>query len=239
MKRAGDRADPETAGETARRAPAGPASAGLDRPVRKGTGARSAASTAKSIAESELRAAPDVAVVRLVPARPMHAEAWFRWRQEPISRRFNPILPATVESLAERLSRSSHDLTNQRANEHRWIVDLRGVPIGTVALVSTSWTMGYSEIGYMLSESHQGRGLGTVAVSQFVAKIFRESSLDRLFATISVENAASIRLVTRLGFTREGLLREHFLIEGRRVDELVYGILRREWSPPEPPSPAP
>jgi ribosomal-protein-alanine N-acetyltransferase len=94
--------------------------------------------------------------------------------------------------------------------------------------------MGYSEIGYMLSESHQGRGLGTAAVSLFVAKIFRESSLDRLFATISVENAASIRLVTRLGFTREGLLREHFLIEGRRVDELVYGILRREWSPPDP-----
>jgi len=173
-------------------------------------------------------------VIRLVAARPNHAEAWFRWRQESISRRFNPILPATVESLAERLSRSSHDLTNQRANEHRWIIDLRGTPIGTVALVSTSWTMGYSEIGYMLSENHQGRGLGTAAVSLFVDKIFRESSLERLFATISVENEASIRLVTRLGFTREGLLREHFLIEGRRIDELVYGILRREWSPHAP-----
>lgn len=164
-----------------------------------------------------------------MPASPKHAAAWLRWRQEPAAIRHNPILPTTVLALSRRLDSSSGDLREHDAPEHRWMVEIDGELVGTVGTVATSWTMGYAEIGYMIGEAHQGRGLGTLAVRALVDKLFRETDLFRVFATISVENEPSIRIATRLGFTREGLLRQHFVIGGRRVDEYLYAILRPEW----------
>ncbi|HEX8853038.1 MAG TPA: GNAT family protein [Pyrinomonadaceae bacterium] len=166
----------------------------------------------------------------LVAARPEHAAAWMRWRNEPASRRFNPLLPLTVEELARRLaSYYGSDLHDRTRAEYRWMVQLGAEVVGTVSASNASWAMGYVEIGYMLAETHQGRGLGTRSVRLLIEKLFRETDLHRIFATVSIENEPSCRLLERLGFAREGTLREHYLIQGRRIDEAVYGLLRHEW----------
>ncbi len=171
--------------------------------------------------------------LRLIPVKPEHAAAWMRWRNETASQRFNPLLQLTLEELAQRLSSYyGSDLTDRTRAEYRWIVQLGDEPVGTVSAMNPSWHMGYVEIGYMLAESHQGRGLGTRAVALLVEKLFRETELHRVFGTVSVENIASIKLLERLGFVREGVLRQHFLIQGRRIDEVVYGLLRHEWKSP-------
>ncbi|HEV2704562.1 MAG TPA: GNAT family protein [Pyrinomonadaceae bacterium] len=168
--------------------------------------------------------------LRLVAARAEHAAAWMRWRNEAASRRFNPLLPLTVEELARRLSSYyGSDLADRARAEYRWMVQFGDEVVGTVSASNVSWAMGYIEIGYMLAESHQGQGLGTRAVRLLVDKLFRETDLHRIFATVSVENEPSCRLLARLGFAREGTLREHYLIQGRRIDEAVYGLLRHEW----------
>ena len=168
--------------------------------------------------------------LRLVAAGAEHAESWHRWRGEDDSQRFNPLFPLTVEELARRLSSlSASDLNDRRRTEFRWMIALGAEVIGTVAAMNPSWSMGYVEIGYMLGAEYQGRGLGTRAVALFVEKLFRETSLHRIYATVSLENVASLRLLARLGFTREGIMREHYLIQGRRVDEVLYGLLRHEW----------
>ncbi len=168
--------------------------------------------------------------LRLVPARAEHAPLWHRWRGEPASQRFNPLFPLTVEELERRLRTYwSSDLADRRRTEYRWMVEVDGEVVGTVSAMNASRGMGYVEIGYMLAESHQRRGLGTRAVALLVEKLFRETDLHRVYAVVSVENAASIRLLERLGFTREGVMREHYLIQGRRVDEIIYGLLRHEW----------
>jgi ribosomal-protein-alanine N-acetyltransferase len=83
----------------------------------------------------------------------------------------------------------------------------------------------------MLAESHHGRGLGTRAVSLLVDKLFTDTDLERLYALVAAENTPSCRLLERLGFKREGLMREHYVIQGARVDEIIYGLMRREWTP--------
>lgn len=168
--------------------------------------------------------------LRLAPMRPEHARDWLRWREQPSSQRFNPLLHLSAEHLARRLVNScTSDLRDRARGEYRWLVEEGGTPVGTVAATNVSWGMGYAEISYMLDEARHGRGLGTRAVRLLVAKLFRETDLHRLYALISPENTPSVRIVERLGFTREGLMREHYFIQGRRVDELVYGLLRREW----------
>ena len=51
----------------------------------------------------------------------------------------------------------------------------------------------------------------------------------REIAHIAEENVASQRLIEGVGFYHEGTLREHYIIQGRRVSERVYGLLRDEW----------
>jgi ribosomal-protein-alanine N-acetyltransferase len=182
---------------------------------------------------ADVREAADIQNVRLVPIAIAHVAAWQRWREQPDSQRFNPLLPLSDEALTNRLTNvTSSNLSDRPGyNEYRWVVDLHGEIIGTAAVSNISWGMGYAEINYMMSDAHYGRGFGTRAVALLIEKLFRETELHRIFATISVENAASIKLVERLGFVFEGRMREHYLIQGRRTDELIYGLLRSEWSP--------
>ena len=177
--------------------------------------------------------AHDLATLRLVPARPEHIPAYLSWRREETMRRFNPLAKAPDDEVAARLLACGHDLADRTKDEYRWIVELRGQPVGNVGAKNISRSMRYAEIGYGIGEAYHGRGLGTRAVALMVDKLFRETDFYRLFALISVENIASLRLVERLGFVREGRLREHYEIQGRRVDEIFCGLLRHEWKPLE------
>jgi ribosomal-protein-alanine N-acetyltransferase len=173
--------------------------------------------------------------IRLRPLRLDDAEIMHGWRRESTINRFNPLDDLSIDALAERLSKEGHDLSNRECTSFRWMVEKGGEAVGSVAISSVAWRMGYAEIGYLMGESQHGKGLGTSAVNLLVNKVFAESSLRRLIATISVENVPSWRLVERLGFTREGTLRQHYVVQGRPVDEYCcYGLLRSEWAPDHP-----
>jgi len=58
---------------------------------------------------------------------------------------------------------------------------------------------------------------------------FCEMQLHRVWADTDPRNSPSIRVLERLGFRREGLLREHYWVQGEPQDGLVYGLLGSEW----------
>ncbi|WP_185297081.1 GNAT family N-acetyltransferase [Streptomyces finlayi] len=75
-----------------------------------------------------------------------------------------------------------------------------------------------------------GRGHGHQAVVLAVGHAFDVLGLERITAEVFADNPRSVRLLEGTGFVREGVMRESIHRDGRRVDELVYGLLRREWS---------
>jgi len=89
------------------------------------------------------------------------------------------------------------------------------------------------EIGYYLAAEARGQGVGRQALWTFVGILFAwpGKELHKLYATTSADNAASIAILERAGFRLDGRLREHYLIDGRFSDQLLYSLLRREWSP--------
>jgi ribosomal-protein-alanine N-acetyltransferase len=89
--------------------------------------------------------------------------------------------------------------------------------------------MSYAEIGYGIAEHHQGKGIATDAVNQFVQKCFCESPLRKLLAYVHDKNAASCRVLEKAGFAREGTLREHYVINGVPENEILFGLLKHEW----------
>jgi RimJ/RimL family protein N-acetyltransferase len=168
--------------------------------------------------------------VRLVAARPEHAELCWRWRHETVARQFNPYDDITLDELTMRFGTVGRDLRNQSFKTYRWMVDVEGLGlVGTVS-IRANWRMLHGEIGYQIGQEWGRRGLGRAAVRSLVDLAFTGSDLVRLYATISVGNDPSKRLIEAVGFSYEGRLRRHHLIESRFVDQWVYGLLRQEWS---------
>lgn len=81
-------------------------------------------------------------------------------------------------------------------------------------------------MGYWLGRSVWGRGLATRALASLVPYAFRAVEVTRLFATPFDFNPASIRVLEKAGWMREGILRRAVIKEGRVCDLLVYARYR-------------
>lgn len=103
--------------------------------------------------------------------------------------------------------------------------------IGTCTLLAIHEAQGRAEIGYALGHEHWGHGYMNEALSALVDYAFGTLKLRRLEADVDPRNAGSIRALERLGFRREGLLRERWKVDGELQDSVFLGLLRREWRP--------
>lgn len=86
-----------------------------------------------------------------------------------------------------------------------------------------------AEIGYTFSRDYQRQGLATEAISALLDYIFGTLNLHRVIAITDCRNAASIALLSRLGFRREARFIEGYWLKGTWIDEYLYAILKREW----------
>jgi ribosomal-protein-alanine N-acetyltransferase len=167
--------------------------------------------------------------LRLVPALPEHVDIWMAIRAEPLARRMLPMEPETREGLLKRILEASSDVTDPKAKGFRWMVELDGRVIGTVSARELSRVQGRIEIGYMLSSAYVGKGLGTRAVGMALERLFSMPFLHRVWLGTAADNLASQGLARKLGFTLEGVMRGHYVVEGQRKDQQVWGLLRPEW----------
>jgi RimJ/RimL family protein N-acetyltransferase len=86
-----------------------------------------------------------------------------------------------------------------------------------------------AELGYWLGVEFWNQGYATEAARALLNYAFREIRLNRVYATHFTDNPASGHVMRKLGMTREGLLRQHFIRFGQPKDTVYYGILRDEW----------
>ena len=109
--------------------------------------------------------------------------------------------------------------------------DLKGTGtiIGHVNLEVKSREHHQGEIGYVLHPDHQGHGYATEAAAVMLRLGFEELALHRIVGRLDARNAASARVLERLGMRLEAHLRENEFVKGEWVDELVYAILASEW----------
>jgi ribosomal-protein-alanine N-acetyltransferase len=81
-------------------------------------------------------------------------------------------------------------------------------------------------LGYWMGAPYAGKGFMSAAVRAVVAFAFDSLNLNRVEAACLPTNNASIRLLEKVGFTREGYARKYLCIDGRWQDHLLYGIVR-------------
>ena len=113
----------------------------------------------------------------------------------------------------------------------KWGLALResNTLMGTTTLFNLNRDNGRAEIGYALSRSIWGKGYMNEALQALLKHAFEVLEMRRLEADVDPRNTASIRTLERLGFQREGFLRERWHVNGEIQDAIFFGLLRREW----------
>ncbi len=101
--------------------------------------------------------------------------------------------------------------------------------IGVCVLHGYSVQNKRSEVGYVLGREYWGQGYMNEALVAMVDYAFGPCQLIRLEADLDPRNAASEKALARLGFVREGLLRERWVVDDEVSDSLMMGLLKREW----------
>ena len=95
----------------------------------------------------------------------------------------------------------------------------------------SKWNPDYrsASLGYCLGEAAWGQGYATEAAHRLVQWAYDTLDLNRVQAEADTRNAASARVLEKLGFVHEGTLREDCVVNGDVSDSWVYGLLSREW----------
>lgn len=86
-------------------------------------------------------------------------------------------------------------------------------------------------LGYSLDHRHQGRGLMFEALDAAIVYVFDSLCLHRVMANYIPANERSARLLSRLGFEREGLARDYLFIDGRWQDHVLTSRINPQWVP--------
>ena len=86
-----------------------------------------------------------------------------------------------------------------------------------------------AEVGYWLGEPFWGRGITVEAVMLLSAYAFATCNMLRLFALPFADNARSIRVLEKAGYTREGLLSASSVKHGRVRDQMLYALVNARW----------
>lgn len=86
-----------------------------------------------------------------------------------------------------------------------------------------------AHVGYFVSQRHNGKGYATEGVRQAVDSAFGALELHRVQAAVMPRNAASIRVLEKVGFREEGFAERYLQIAGNWEDHKLFAVTREEW----------
>jgi ribosomal-protein-serine acetyltransferase len=102
--------------------------------------------------------------------------------------------------------------------------------LGLVSLEIFDKNDGLAAIGFTVAHKCEGRSLAFRASDRLLKYAFEEAGARRIFARTTTGNARAQKLLARLGFMKEGVLREALKLRGEYVDLDTYALLKHEWA---------
>jgi RimJ/RimL family protein N-acetyltransferase len=165
--------------------------------------------------------------LHLRPLQPSDAAGMYAMLSDPESMKYwiSPPVPK-IEDAAKLLQ---EDLDSDAAgNSLCWAITLRGSDemIGKCILFHFSHANHRAEIGFILNRKHWRQGLTYEALVAVIAFAFDRLDLHRIEADVDPDNQASLGILDKLGFEREGLFRDRWHLKGQWVDSVMLGLVR-------------
>lgn len=173
----------------------------------------------------------DTKRLRLRPLRQEDASVFFEVWSDPEAMRYFSFLPMQVREQAE--ARVADKLQSLNAGSSvTCVIELAdtGEVLGDCALFNGDAHSQRAEISFCLRRKFWGQGYMVEAARALVEHGFKNVSLRRIEADVDPRNLSSIQLLERLGFKREGYMRERWIIGGEVMDTAFYGLLRSDFA---------
>ncbi|MFF0740425.1 GNAT family N-acetyltransferase [Streptomyces sp. NPDC004111] len=168
--------------------------------------------------------------LRLRPFTDADADALFALHSNTDVMRYWDSPPWTDRARAERFIERCRKLADEGTGA-RVAVDRAsdGAFVGWCGLIG--WNQDYrsASLGYCLGDAMWGHGYATETAHALLRWAYDTLDLNRVQAEADTRNAASARVLEKIGFVREGMLREDCVVDGEVSDTWVYGLLKREW----------
>jgi orotate phosphoribosyltransferase len=166
----------------------------------------------------------------LRPFRLDDAAAVFEYASDPAFLQYLPIPIPYTRAHAEQFVAAQAAL--DRDVHPSWAIEIAGKPKGGLNIRFFA-DHRLAEIGYGLAPALWNQGIATEAARLVVSAAFAASPrLTRIQATADSRNHASVRVMEKLGFRREGLLRRQRVCRGELTDQIVCAVLRDDWGSP-------
>jgi ribosomal-protein-serine acetyltransferase len=146
-----------------------------------------------------------------------HLRRWLPWVDATHS-------PATIRDFIER-ARQQYD-AGLELHAAVWIDGRIAGSVGHHAIDQANRS---TSLGYWIDAAQQGKGVITRCCRTLIDYLFDEQGLHRIEIRCGTGNVRSCAIPERLGFAREGVLREAEWVSGRFVDLVVWGMLEGEW----------
>lgn len=153
------------------------------------------------------------------------ADAYFQMATDPEFAVFGARAPADRESMVRALQRI---IATPWAQRPEFAIEQSGQVIGRVTLDVDQVNL-VATLGYGVSRQHWGQGIASEAAAVVAQYAFSRLGMAKLCARVDPRNAASVRVLEKLGMQREGVLRAQVVRCGERADRALYGLLREEW----------
>lgn len=123
------------------------------------------------------------------------------------------------------IQRSLHDYADGKSMTCAILYN--GDIIGNCSFNSINHDTKCVEVGYWVSQHHQGKGIATRVVQALTHIAFDQYQMEKVQLSAAVDNHASRAVATRCGMTLEGILSHQENIDGRLLSHAIYGLLKK------------
>lgn len=154
---------------------------------------------------------------QLVKINRLHLREWLPWVDHM----------RTVEDFRKYINASKQRFANN--TEMGFVILAKYVMIGRIGLYNIDLNNKSASIGYWLDKEWLGKGVITRSCKAIIDDTFKRLQLNRIEIRAAVENFKSQAIPERLGFKREGIIRQGEFVNNHFVDLYVYSLLREEW----------
>ena len=108
-----------------------------------------------------------------------------------------------------------------------WAIEVKGEAVGGIGIELHGDVERVSaEIGYWIGEAYWGHGIATEALKAVTAEAFKRFDITRLYAVPFADHTASVRVLEKAGYVREGHMRQSAIKNGVVRDQLLFAAYR-------------
>ena len=170
--------------------------------------------------------------LKLIEIMPNHAESIFKILSlDEVTRYYGTDRFISIEEAKKLIDMFQKNFYEKRSMRWGIVLKENNKFIGTLGLNGLQLKNKKAEIGYETHPSYWRKGYTSEAIKEVLRYSYLELELNRIGAVVYVENEASSNLLEKLGFKKEGVLRDYLFQNNSFHTTSMFSLLKREWEP--------